>query len=47
MTAGIAGPELLHGSWCYSFSAITVSVATTNEHLAEIRQIYSSFRFNR
>jgi len=47
MTAGIAGPELLHEGWCYSFSAITVSVATTNEHLTEIQQIYSSFRFNR
>jgi hypothetical protein len=45
--AGVSGPEIQHEGWCYSFGFITTSVADTNEHLAEIQQIYSTFRFNR
>jgi hypothetical protein len=45
--AGESGPELLHGGWCYSFAALTVSVATMDEHLTELETIYSTFRFNR
>jgi hypothetical protein len=46
-TAGVTGPELIYSGWCYGFGFITTSVASTNEHLAEIEEIYSSFRFNR
>jgi hypothetical protein len=46
-TAGVAGPELVHSGWCYSFSFTTTSVPSTNEHLAEIEEIYLTFRFNR
>jgi hypothetical protein len=44
---GVAGPDILHGGWCYSFGFLTSSVDDTHLHMAEIQHIYASFRFNR
>jgi hypothetical protein len=44
---GVAGPEIMHNGWCYSFGFLTTSVDDTNLHMTEIQHIYSSFRFNR
>jgi hypothetical protein len=44
---GITGPYVMRNGWCYWFGFLTTAYDYTNQHMAEIQHIYSSFRFNR
>jgi hypothetical protein len=39
--------QVSHGGWCYAISFVTNYVQARDQHMNEISQILSSFRFNR
>jgi hypothetical protein len=44
---GVEGPYVMHANWCYHFSFMTRGTQDRELHMAEVKHILSSFRFNR